>query len=228
MRKIRRTYDRPFKRWDAGRIKEEKVILSTYGLKNKKEVWKAKSTIRSLRQRARQLFTSDKGKDELFKRVKQSGFITGDFGVDDVLGLNVESVLERRLQTLVYRKGYAKTVGQARQLITHGHIFIDDRVVTIPGYMVNTNEDSRIIYNPNSPIAREDHPIKQAEKPESKKSEKIEEPKKEKKDGIPKAKQEKAQEVEEKKEMQVKQKSEEKQNKEEKKQELKKDGGKGT
>ena len=222
MRKIRRTYDRPFKRWDAGRIKEEKAIVSTYGLKNKKEVWKAKSTIRSLRQRARQLFTSDKGQEELFKRIKQSGFITSDFGIDDVLGLNVENVLERRLQTLVYRKGFAKTVGQARQLITHGHIFIDDRVVTIPGYMVNINEDSKIIYNPNSPIAREDHPIKQAEKPESKKSEKIEEPAKEKKTGIPKAKQEKAQEIEEKKEMQVKQGTDEK------KQELKKNGGKGA
>lgn len=215
MRRIRRTYERPFKRWDAVRIKEEKVLLSTYGLKNKKEVWKAKSTVRSLRQMARRLFTSDEGKDELFNRIKHSGFIKGEFGVDDILGLDVENILERRLQTLVYRKGYAQTVGQARQLITHGHIFIEDRVVTIPGYMVNVKQEDKINFNPNSPVAKDDHPIRKTEKPKQKKEKETKEPEKEQ--AVPKARQEKAQEIEEKKETEVKQ--------ENVKEEANKDGG---
>ena len=168
MRRMRRTYDRPFKRWDALRIKDEKRLISTYGLKNKREIWKAKSMVRSLRQMARKLFTSDEGKEELFRKIKRFGFIRGEFGLDDVLGLTVDSVLERRLQTLVYRKGLAKTPGQARQLIVHGHIFVGDRAVTVPSYLVTVEEENKIKYNPNSAVADKNHPIRAVEKPAEK------------------------------------------------------------
>ena len=84
--------------------------------------------------------------------------------LDDVLGLQTKSMLERRLQTIVMRKGYAITPGQARQFIIHGHVAIDDRKVTIPGYIVTRGEEDKIVINPRSPIANDTHPLRISQK----------------------------------------------------------------
>ncbi len=81
--------------------------------------------------------------------------------LDDVLDLTVEDVLERRLQTIVFRKGLAKTIYQARQLITHGHIAIGNRKVTVPGYIVTREDESQITYFPQSRLAKPEHPLRQ-------------------------------------------------------------------
>ena len=74
--------------------------------------------------------------------------------LDEILGLGVESILERRLQTIVYRKGLAKTIHQARQLIAHGHIAISGQKVRSPGYLVHRDEEDLIDYAPTSPFAK--------------------------------------------------------------------------
>jgi len=84
--------------------------------------------------------------------------------LDDVLGLSDLALLDRRLQTVVFNKGLASTVGQARQFIVHGHVCIDDQKVTIPGYIVTREDEEKIMLNPRSPIADELHPLKQAHK----------------------------------------------------------------
>ena len=61
-------------------------------------------------------------------------------------------MLERRLQTIVWKKGLARTIYQARQLIVHGHIAIAGRRVTSPGYLVSREEEDRIDYAPGSPF----------------------------------------------------------------------------
>jgi len=75
--------------------------------------------------------------------------------------LTIEDVLERRLQTIVFRKGLSKTIHQARQLISHGHVAIGDRRVTIPSYFVTKEEENRIAYAPRSSLADASHPIHQ-------------------------------------------------------------------
>jgi small subunit ribosomal protein S4 len=55
----------------------------------------------------------------------------------------------------------AKTIQQARQLITHGHITIGNRRVTIPGYIVPKLEESQIVYSPQSSLANPSHPLRQ-------------------------------------------------------------------
>ena len=66
--------------------------------------------------------------------------------LDDILDIKETVFLERRLQTIVVRKGLAQSMKQARQLITHGFIAIEGRKVKSPGYMVTTDEETKIGY----------------------------------------------------------------------------------
>ncbi len=165
MRRSRKTYERPFKRWDKARILEEARLVRIYGLKNKRELWKAKAIVRKFRRMARRLFADPTGKEELFAKLRKYGLIPEkNATLDDVLGLKVEDVLERRLQTVVYRKGLARTIKQARQFIVHRHIAIGDRIVTVPGYLVTKEEEKHIRIADSSPLSSKDHPVWKIEK----------------------------------------------------------------
>ncbi len=165
MRRQRKSFARPTKKWDKHRIEEEARLLRDYGLKNKRELWKAKGIIKKFRARARKLFGEETGKEELFDRLRKLGIFRKEATLDDVLGLTVEAILERRLQTLVYRKGLAQTPRQARQLIAHRHITVGGRIVDVPGYIVTVKEEGSIEYSPRSPVSNKDHPIHKAPEP---------------------------------------------------------------
>jgi small subunit ribosomal protein S4 len=100
--------------------------------------------------------------DELVARLKKIGILDETAVLDDVLDLTIEDILERRLQTIVFRKGLAKTIQQCRQLITHGHIAIGNQRVTTPSYVVTKDEESQITYSSRSSLANPSHPIRQA------------------------------------------------------------------
>ena len=165
MRRQRKTFSRPTKRWDKSRIDSEVRLLRDYGLKNKRELWKAKDIVTKFRARARKLFGDDTGKEELFAKLHKLGIFKKEATLDDVLGLTVESILERRLQTLVLRKGLAGTPGQARQMIAHRHVMLGGRVDDVPGYLVTVTEEKTIEFSPNSPVSDRDHPLHAAPKP---------------------------------------------------------------
>lgn len=55
-------------------------------------------------------------------------------------GLNFLRLLELRLQTAVYRLGYAKTIFQARQMVTHQHIMVNGKLVDIPSYRLRVGD----------------------------------------------------------------------------------------
>lgn len=164
----RKKYSSPSILWDFQRIKEEKELQIKYGLKNKREVWRAKSLIRNLRRQARLLVArlrtgekqAEKEKEQLLKRLIRLGILTENSSLDDVLALNIESILSRRLQTLVYLKGFVYTPRQARQLIIHGHIAINGRKVNIPSYLVRKEEENVISYYGLSPLNNELHPAR--------------------------------------------------------------------
>jgi len=147
-KKQRRRYSRPKHPWKAERISEEGELCKKYGLKNKKEVWRAKSTIGRFRQQARLLLglsgeELEKEKRELLDKLNKLGILETR-SLDDVLALTVEDLLERRLQTLVYRKGMANTIRQARQLVVHGHVLVGDSIVNVPGYIVPKDKEENI------------------------------------------------------------------------------------
>ncbi|MDD1769050.1 MAG: 30S ribosomal protein S4, partial [Methanomassiliicoccales archaeon] len=157
----------------ADRIKEEAELVKKFGLKNKRELWKAKSIVRNLRRQSRNLQARTRTGEEqanletknLLARCGKMGLLPIDgTTLDDVLGLNTESVLSRRLQTLVFARGLSNTVGQARQYIVHGHVHVADRMVSIPGYLVTRGEEDKVVFNPHSPISDDLHPMRAAKK----------------------------------------------------------------
>ena len=98
--------------------------------------------------------------NELLAQLKKKGILQETAVLDNVLDLTIEDILERRLQTIVFRKGLARTIFQSRQLITHGHVTIDNRRVTIPGYIVLKEAETKIIYSPESAIANQEHALR--------------------------------------------------------------------
>lgn len=171
----RKKYSTPRKPWDKERIQRENEIKRTYGLKNKREIWRAKEILRKKCRIARKLLhlsTEERAKaeKELLGGLIRLGILNKNAVLDDVLVLKEEDFLERRLQTLVWRKGLAKTIKQARQFIVHGHITIDGKCVTVPGYLVPKALEDKISFY-KEPIIIEQKPKMKIEKPQSLKEE---------------------------------------------------------
>ncbi len=141
-------------------LEEELRLIGEYGLRNKRELWLARTILREMKHRARSLLsmpTEQRAKLEAeFKaRLFKAGFIPEqDIPLDAVLSLDVRAVLDRRLQTIVYRKGLARTIYEARQLVTHGHIAVDGRVVRSPGYLVPRDLEDKVTYAITSPVLK--------------------------------------------------------------------------
>lgn len=147
MRRLRKKLKKPRAPWNSTLIEEEKKILSTFGLRRKREILKAREILRNFRRRARSLIAErdEEAEGILLNKLANLGLLQKGQGLDDVLALTVENILERRLQTIVFRKGIAKTPKQARQLITHGHVSIGGRRMSYPSYMVPVDGEGNIV-----------------------------------------------------------------------------------
>jgi small subunit ribosomal protein S4 len=148
-RKLRNKYERPKKLWDVDRLAEEKALKAEYGLRNMRELWRSVAGLKKYRREARRLLslTEEERRDDakkILQKLARLGVLKEGAVLDDVLSLEVRVVLERRLQTLVLRKGLARTISQSRQLITHGFIAIGGKKVTRPGYVVSLDEESTL------------------------------------------------------------------------------------
>jgi small subunit ribosomal protein S4 len=136
-------YSRPKKPFESVRIKEENELRKKYALKNKKEIWKTIAKVSYYRKRAMSLARAPYEEQlTLFNKLKELG-IKAEV-ISDVLGLKVEDLLERRLPTIVAKLKIANTPKQARQMVAHKRIQVNDKVVNIPGYLVSVNEEKNI------------------------------------------------------------------------------------
>ena len=145
VRKQHKKYTSPRKLFDKPRIDEENALLKKYGLKNKREVWKADYQVNKVRNQAKKLITASAAEQrEFIDRLALKGLVKPTAQIDDVLALTKEAMLERRLQTVVFQKKIVQTPKQARQLITHRHIMINHKIITVPSYFVNLEEEKKI------------------------------------------------------------------------------------
>ncbi|MBD3361699.1 30S ribosomal protein S4 [Candidatus Woesearchaeota archaeon] len=185
-------YSGPRHPWIKTRIEEEKKLTAEYGLKNKKEIYKATSKLKKYADQAKKLIAatgkqSELEKTQLINKLNRLGLVSKTAQLDDVLSLTVRDLLDRRLQTILHKKGYARTTKQARQFITHGHIIINNKPLTIPSYLVTLAEEPSIQFIEKSSLISTEHPerkfekIKTAEKPEKKPTRKKKRKKKNKK-----------------------------------------------
>jgi len=163
----RKKYSTPRKPWDKERILRENELKKFYGLKNKREIWRAKEIIRGKCRIARKLLhlsTEERAEaeSELLNGLIRLGILNKGATLDDVLTLKEEDLLERRLQTLVWRKGLAKTIKQATQFIVHGHIAVDGNCVTIPSSIVPNALEDKIDFSGEPIVIEEKSKLKEA------------------------------------------------------------------
>lgn len=144
MKRKHKTYSRPKRPFDKTRIEEEAIIKKDYGLKNKKEIWKADSKIKSIREKAKKLIGADEAEQKaLFERLKKIGLDVNS--ISDVLSLDKKDYLDRRLQTILIKKKLATTPKSARQLITHKKVLVDGNVVNSPSFVVPVQLEDKIV-----------------------------------------------------------------------------------
>lgn len=146
MKRQRKSYKTPSHAWDKQRLEREREILKTYGLKKKVEIWKAETLLRKFRRLARKLAAAkDKETGKIIiEKLARLGILDEAATIDDVLGLTLDKILQRRLQTVLVNKGLVTTYKQSRQFIVHGHVMINGKKVMYPSYIVPKGEETRI------------------------------------------------------------------------------------
>jgi small subunit ribosomal protein S4 len=171
MKRQRRKYDKPSHPWEKDRMDAEDKLLRRFGLKRKREIWRAETILRNFRRQARKLLAESGPQAELetkqlLGRLHKLGLVGEDATLDDVLGLTVERILERYLQVVLHQKNLVKTPRQARQFILHGHVTVGGRKINVPSYLVAVEEE-RSIELEHVPPTEPTGPASGAEEPEA-------------------------------------------------------------
>ena len=144
MKRKHKVYSRPRKPYDKTRIEEEAKITEEFGLKNKREIWRADARIKEIREKAKKLITADPSEQKkLFERLNKIGFRVNSIG--NVLSLDKRDYLKRRLQTILVEKKFAKTPNAARQLITHRKVVVGSKAIDSPSYIVPVELEDKIM-----------------------------------------------------------------------------------
>jgi small subunit ribosomal protein S4 len=157
-RRLKKKFKKPKNPFEKERQMEELEFIGKYGLRNKREFWKARTILGNWRNIARQSrkLTQERAlevQQELLRKLDRLGILGSEAEFDDILLLTVEDLLKRRLQTLVFEKGLANSIYQARQYIVHGHIQVGGKKINAPSYIVKREEEELIGYAANSPLS---------------------------------------------------------------------------
>jgi small subunit ribosomal protein S4 len=164
-KRTRRSYETPRHPWRRDQLEVELHLMGDFGLRNKRELWRYKTMLSKVRGQARSMLAST-GEErarlerEYLSKLSRIGVLSESATIDDILDLDIRDLLERRLQTLVFRKGLAKTLFQARQLVSHGHISVAGKIISVPGYLVKRDEEGNLKYSSHSPLGKSEHPLR--------------------------------------------------------------------
>ncbi len=160
IKKNTKKYLTPSSAYSKERIDSEKELMREYGLKNKREIWRVQSLLQGIKNQAKKTVTNEqiqKEKELLYKRLVNLGLLKSVEGSDSILSLEVKDILDRRLQTIVYKKSLARTIDQARQFIIHEHIHINGKKISRPGYLVLSGEEQNIDFTAGSAFSDPEH-----------------------------------------------------------------------
>lgn len=162
-KRFRKKYSTPMHPWNKAAIDEEAEIKKEYGIRRKKEIYLMDSFLKRYRGIAKRLSidTTEQGAKEAeasLNKLKRLGLLAQDANLSQVLALTLKDILERRLQTLVFRKGMSRSMKQARQFITHRHVLVNGKEITSPSYLLTLDEEANLTFKEKSSLASEDHP----------------------------------------------------------------------
>jgi small subunit ribosomal protein S4 len=152
------------KKWDKNTIVSEAVFVTDYALKNKKEIRKAEALVSKLKTIAKNFNRTTEtktsaGAAQFVDKLKAQGYLNVEAtSLDEVLEITLRELFERRLSSVVYKAGLAKTPGQARQFVVHGHVAVGGQIVTAPSYPVSVKDADIIAFVGSSSLADEAHP----------------------------------------------------------------------
>lgn len=186
-KKFRKKYETPMHPWKKNVIEEEKQLKRDFGLNTQKEILIARTFLKKYKNIAKRLIAQKtaqglKEKEQIIGKLQRLGFLPEGADLDKILNLSLNDVLNRRLQSVVTKKGLARTSRQARQFIIHRHIMIGNKEITSPSYLISVEEEALVGFKEKSTLASEDHPERvtvQKPKEEKKKEIKQTEPQRE-------------------------------------------------
>jgi len=165
-----KAFSRPKKPWQASRIKEENILVKEYGLRTKTEIWRANQILTNWRELAKRItgLSGEKKEQEakiLLTKLQKYGIVGAEADIDDVLALQLRNILEKRLQTVVYKKNMTLTVKQARQFIVHNKVTVNKEKLSSPSYLVKTTDEIAFVPGFTPKLVEEKKPeIKPEEK----------------------------------------------------------------
>jgi len=145
MLRRKKGYSTPKHPWRAERIKEEHGMRKEYGLRRLKEIWKMEAVLRNWRDQAKQIIgllpeQKEKAEKILLAKLQKFGVIGSEADLDDILSLQLRNIMEKRLQTFMYKKGMAITPKQARQFIVHNKVMVNNAKISSPSYLVKPED----------------------------------------------------------------------------------------
>ena len=163
IKRLRKKFKKPGHPWQKARIEEEKKLMLDHGFKNKREIWKLSTTLKTFSNQAKKLIAAtgkntEKEKSQLMQKLNSLGLVKEGAKLDDVLALTFNDILGRRLQTIIHKKGFSRSPKQARQFITHEHVKIGAKTVSSPSYLVSILEENSIVIDNVSSLSNVEHP----------------------------------------------------------------------
>lgn len=162
-KKLKKKYLTPSHPWNKTAIEAESILKKEYGLTTKKEIYLANTFLKKYKDLTKNLIANKTTQAETEKKLviaklQKYGLLPTGASLDHILSLEPKNILERRLQTVLFRKGLARTVKQARQFITHRHVTVGDKEITSPAHMLTLEEESKLAFKMKSSFSNVDHP----------------------------------------------------------------------